>query len=49
MVRVKVVIEYPNMHDKTQRYSCTYLITRLADIKEDKYEVSLQESKLETP
>jgi hypothetical protein len=46
LIRVWITIEYRNIDDRKQRYSCTYLITRLADVKEDKYEVTLNSSKL---
>ena len=46
-VAISLTIEYQNMDHVTQRYSCTYLITRMLSI-DDPYDVQQVESKLET-
>ena len=43
-ILVSMIIGYHDLENKPQRYSCSYLITRLANLKEDKYEVMLNEA-----
>ena len=43
-VQVSMIIGYHDAEDKPQQYSCSYIITRLADIKKDQYEVMLVEA-----
>jgi uncharacterized protein YoxC len=42
---VSMAIEYHDADDKPQRYICSYTITRLASLTEDKYEVIMAEAK----
>ncbi len=42
---VSMVIGYHGVDNKPKQYSCSYIITRLADVKEDKYEVMLNDAK----
>jgi hypothetical protein len=44
-IAVSLEIVYSNADRKSQRYSATYLITRLAGIEEDRYEVSLSNAR----
>lgn len=44
---VILTIDYQDMDNIIQRYSCSYLVTRLLIDKQDTYEVSLKASKLE--
>jgi len=47
LVRVEVVTEYDGIDGEKKRYSCSYLITRLADVRQDKYEISIETSNLD--
>jgi hypothetical protein len=44
-ILVSMIIGYHDLENKPQQYSCSYLITRFADIKKDEYEVILREAK----
>jgi hypothetical protein len=46
-VVVRLVIEYLNMENKKEQYSCVYYVTRMLSIN-DPYDVTLQESRVDT-
>ena len=45
-IRIKLAIEYQDMDNKMERYSCSYLITRLLVDEQNTYEASLIKSEL---
>jgi hypothetical protein len=46
-VGVRLSIEYQDMNNQIKRYSCVYVITRMLPDKDDTYEVTLKENKIE--